>query len=85
MSLLAIKDPVAKKVIINETTCGILEADFYPDNFRLARRVANVYDAAQMPRYPVSMKLNNSQNEGAVSAAPVTSPLQARLLQQLLL
>jgi len=75
------KRPAAKKEIINETTCGIPEADFSPDNFRLARRVANVYEAAQMPRSPVSMELNNSQNEGAASAAPVTSPIQARLLE----
>ncbi len=40
-----------------------------------------VYDTAQMRRYPVSTKLNNSQNEGAESAAPVTldTPIQARL------
>ncbi len=40
-----------------------------------------VYDIAQMRRYPVSTKLNNSQNEGAESATPVTldTPIQARL------
>jgi hypothetical protein len=34
-----------------------------------------------MRRYPVSTKLNNSQNEGAESATPVTldTPIQARL------
>jgi hypothetical protein len=31
--LVAIKRPIAKKVIINETICGILEADFYPEQF----------------------------------------------------
>jgi hypothetical protein len=41
-----------------------------------------------MRRYPVSTKLNNSQNESAESATPVTldTPMQARLfLLQLLL
>jgi hypothetical protein len=40
-----------------------------------------VYDTPQMRRYPVSTKLNNSQNEGAESATPVTlgTPIQARL------
>lgn len=39
------------------------------------------YDTDQMRRYPVSTKLNNSQNEGAETAAPVTldTPIQARL------
>jgi hypothetical protein len=39
------------------------------------------YDAPQMRLYPVSTKLNNSQNEGAESATPVTldTPIQARL------
>ena len=42
---------------------------------------SNHYDSDSMCRYPVSTKLNNSQNEGAESAAPVTldTPIQARL------
>src|SRR5713226_9533716 len=61
------------------------------NSFRVARRPSRwkiVYDAAQMRRYPVGTKLNNSQNEGAESAPPVTlvTLIQAQLFQlQLLL
>lgn len=50
-------------------------------NFDAIRDILKPYDAEQMRRYPVSTKLNNSQNEGAESAAPVTldMPTQARL------
>jgi putative SOS response-associated peptidase YedK len=40
--------------------------------FEAIRDILTPYDAAQMRRYPVSTKLNNSQNEGAESATPVT-------------
>ena len=55
-------------------------SDFYP-NLPIARHVEIVYDTAQMRGYPVSTKLNNSQNEAAESATPVTldTPMQARL------
>jgi len=54
------------------------------NSLRVARRPSRwkiVYDAAQMRRYPVGTKLNNSQNEGAESAPPVTldTPIQAQL------
>jgi len=50
-------------------------------DFEAIRDILKPYDAAQMRRYPVSTKLNNSQNEGAESATPVTldTPIQARL------
>ncbi len=50
-------------------------------DFGAIRDILKPYDAAQMRRYPVSTKLNNSQNEGAESAMPVTlgTPIQARL------
>jgi len=50
-------------------------------DFDAIRDILKPYDAAQMRRYPVSTKLNNSQNEGAESATPVTldTPVQARL------
>ncbi len=50
-------------------------------DFDPIRDILKPYDAAQMRRYPVSTKLNNSQNEGAESATPVTldTPIQARL------
>jgi putative SOS response-associated peptidase YedK len=50
-------------------------------DFEAIRNILKPYDAAQMRRYPVSTKLNNSQNEGAESAMPVTldTPMQARL------
>jgi putative SOS response-associated peptidase YedK len=41
-------------------------------DFDAIRDILKPYDADQMQRYPVSMKLNNSQNEGAETAAPVT-------------
>ena len=48
-------------------------------SLRVTRRI--VYDTAQMRRNPVSTKLNNSQNQGAESATPVTlgTSIQARL------
>jgi len=50
-------------------------------DFDAIRDILKPYDAAQMRRCPVSTKLNNSQNEGAESATPVTldTPIQARL------
>jgi putative SOS response-associated peptidase YedK len=47
--------------------------------FDAIRDILKPYDADSMRRYPVSTKLNNSQNEGAESAAPVTldTPIQA--------
>jgi len=49
--------------------------------FEAIRDILKPYDAAQMRRYPVSTKLNNSQNEGAESATPITldTSVQARL------
>lgn len=46
-------------------------------NFDAIKDILKPYDAEKMRRYPVSAKLNNSRNEGADSAAPVTldSPL----------
>ena len=51
------------------------------NDFDAIRDILKPYDAEQMRRYPVSTKLNNSQNEGAETAAPVTldTPIQARL------
>lgn len=66
----------------------IVTADKYeiwldPDvtDFDAIRDTLKPYDADQMRRYPVSTKLNNSQNEGAETAAPVTldTPIQTRL------
>jgi putative SOS response-associated peptidase YedK len=50
-------------------------------DFEAIRDIFKPYDANLMRRYPVSTKLNNSQNEGAESATPVTldTPMQARL------
>jgi putative SOS response-associated peptidase YedK len=50
-------------------------------DFDAIRDILKPYDADQMRRYPVSTKLNNSQNEGAEFAAPVKldTPTQARL------
>ncbi len=50
-------------------------------DFDAIRDSLKPYDVAQMRCYPVSTKLNNSQNEGAESATPVTldTPIQARL------
>lgn len=41
-------------------------------DFEAIRGILKPYDAEQMRCYPVSTKLNNSKNEGAESAAPVT-------------
>lgn len=41
-------------------------------DFGAIRDILKPYDAQQTRRYPVSTKLNNSRNEGAESAAPVT-------------
>jgi len=41
-------------------------------DFDVIKDILKPYDADQMRRYPVSTKLNNSKNEGAESAAPVT-------------
>ncbi|HEU5399750.1 MAG TPA: SOS response-associated peptidase [Terriglobales bacterium] len=41
-------------------------------DFNAIRDILKPYDADQMRRYPVSTKLNNSKNEGAEAAAPVT-------------
>jgi len=51
------------------------------NDFDAIRDILKPYDADQMRRYPVSTKLNNSQNEGAESATPVTldTLTQARL------
>ncbi len=68
--------------------CDTVTPDKYdvwldPDvtDFDAIRDSLKPYDVAQMRRYPVSTKLNNSQNEGAESATPVTldTPIQARL------
>jgi putative SOS response-associated peptidase YedK len=50
-------------------------------DFDAIRDILKPYDGDQMRRYPVSTKLNNSQNEGAECAAPVTldTPVQAWL------
>lgn len=49
--------------------------------FDVIRNILKPYDADLMRRYPVSTKLNHSQNEGAEVAAPVAleTPIQARL------
>lgn len=41
-------------------------------DFDAIKEILKPYDADQMRRYPVSRKLNNSKNEGAECAAPVT-------------
>ncbi len=43
------------------------------NEFATIRDILRPYDAAQMRRYPVRTKLNNSRNEGADTAAPVMS------------
>jgi len=50
-------------------------------DFDAIRNILKPHNADLMRRYPVSTKLNNSQNESAESAAPVTldTPIQARL------
>ena len=50
-------------------------------DFDAIRDILKTYDADLMRRYPVSTKLDNSQNEGSEAAAPVTldTPIQARL------
>jgi putative SOS response-associated peptidase YedK len=50
-------------------------------DFNAIRDILQPYDADQMRRYPVSTKLNNSKNEGAESAAPITldPPVESRL------
>jgi len=50
-------------------------------DFDAIRDILKPYDAAQMRRYPVSRKLNNSKIDDAESASPVTldTPIQARL------
>jgi putative SOS response-associated peptidase YedK len=52
-------------------------------DFDAIRDILKPYDAGQMRRYPVSTKLNNSKNEGAKSAAPVTldAPVERRLFE----
>lgn len=45
-------------------------------DFDAVKGVLKPYDADQMRRYPVSMKLNNSKNEGAESAVRVTLDAQ---------
>lgn len=45
-------------------------------DFDAVKGVLKPYDADQMRRYPVSTKLNNSKNEGAESAVPVTLDAQ---------
>jgi putative SOS response-associated peptidase YedK len=51
------------------------------NDFDAIRDILKPYDAAQMRRYPVSRKLNNSKIDDAESASPVTldTPIQARL------
>jgi len=51
------------------------------NDFDAIRDILKPYDAAQMRRYPVSRKLNNSKIDDADSASPVTldTPIQARL------
>lgn len=45
-------------------------------NFDAIKDILNPYDAAQMRRYPVSTKLDNTKNEGAAASAPVTLDAQ---------
>ena len=47
-------------------------------DFAAIRDILQSYGADQMRRYPVSTRLNNSRNEGADAAAPIT--LDAPLL-----
>ena len=42
------------------------------NDFDAIKDILKPYDAAQMRRYPVSTKLNNSKNEGAEVGAPIT-------------
>jgi putative SOS response-associated peptidase YedK len=42
------------------------------NDFEVIRDVLKPYDANSMRRYPVSMRLNNSKNEDAESASPIT-------------
>jgi putative SOS response-associated peptidase YedK len=42
------------------------------NDFKTIRDILKPYDANLMRRYPVSMKLNNSKNDDAESASPVT-------------
>jgi putative SOS response-associated peptidase YedK len=50
-------------------------------NFKAIRDILRPYDATLMRLYPVNRKLNNSKNDDAESASPVTldTPIQARL------
>jgi len=50
-------------------------------DFEAVRDILKPYDANLMRRYPVSRKLNNSQNDDAESASRVTldTPTQERL------
>jgi putative SOS response-associated peptidase YedK len=50
-------------------------------DFEAIRGILKPYDASLMRRYPVSTKLNNSKNDDAESAAPVTldTPTQEQL------
>lgn len=63
---------------VHDRMLVIVPADKYevwldPDvtDFEAIRDILQPYDAAQMRRYLVSTKLNNSRNEGAESAAPI--------------
>jgi putative SOS response-associated peptidase YedK len=49
-------------------------------NFELIRGIMKPYDAELMRRYPVSRRLNNSQNDDAESVTPITLevPTQSR-------
>jgi putative SOS response-associated peptidase YedK len=51
------------------------------NDFEAIRDILKPYDANLMRRYPVSTKLNNSKNDDAESASPVTldTPTQPRL------
>src|SRR5882672_3692906 len=64
------------RALASPTTCR-----FIPAHSGLPVTWKIVYDAAQMQGYPVSTKLNNSQNQGAESATPVTlgTSIQARV------
>jgi putative SOS response-associated peptidase YedK len=41
-------------------------------DFEAIRDILKPYDERLMRRYPVSMKLNNSKNDDAESASPIT-------------
>ncbi len=64
---------------------NLLEADFWPaiaSGLPVARHSGKLFTTQlKMRRYPVGTKLNNSQNEGAEPAPPVTldTPIQAQL------